>query len=58
MLEGSLMERMSKIFHSKSIDFYIFSIFQEKFLTAIFLVIGFKQGKSPVMGEKKEAVTV
>jgi hypothetical protein len=37
--------------------FIFFSIFQEKFLTAKFVVIGFKQGKSPAMGEKKEAVT-
>jgi hypothetical protein len=36
--------------------FIFFSIFQEKFLTAIFLVIGLKQGKSPTMGEKQVAV--
>jgi hypothetical protein len=38
--------------------FTLFSIFLEIFLTAKFVVIGFKRGKSPVMGEKKEAVTL
>ena len=56
--DGGLMERTNKIFHSKRIDFYIFSIFQEKILTAKFVVIGLKQGKSPAMGEKQVAVTL
>lgn len=42
----------------KELIFIFFSIFQENFLMAIFLVIGFKQGKSPAMGEKKKAVTL
>jgi hypothetical protein len=33
-----------------------FSIFLEKFLGAKFVVIGFKRGNSPAMGEKKAAV--
>jgi hypothetical protein len=36
----------------------LFSIFLEKLLTALFLVIGLKQGKSPAMGEKQVAVTL
>jgi hypothetical protein len=42
----------------KEFIFIFFSIFQEKILAAIFLVIGFKQGKSPTMGEKQVAVTL
>jgi len=38
--------------------FYVFSIFEEKILTAKLVVIGFKQGKSPAMGEKQVAMTL
>jgi hypothetical protein len=37
----------------KELIFILFSIFQEKFLKAIFLVIGLKQGKSIALGEKQ-----
>jgi hypothetical protein len=42
--------------HLKRIDFYTFFNFPIKFFAAKFVVIGFKRGKSPAMGEKKEAV--
>jgi hypothetical protein len=42
----------------KNLFFMLFSIFLQKFLTAIFLVIGFKRGNSPAMGEKKNAMTL
>jgi hypothetical protein len=38
--------------------FCIFFNFPGKILTAKFVVIGFKRGNSPAMGEKKEAVTL
>ena len=50
------MEGTSKISHSKKLIFIFFFSFPRKFLTAIFFVIGLKQGKSPAMGEKKEAM--
>jgi len=43
---------------AKRLDFYAFFDFLEKFFTAKFVVIGFKQGKSPAMGEGKEAATL
>jgi hypothetical protein len=50
--------RNEQNFTLKNNLFLYFFNFPVNFLTAIFLVIGFKQGNSPAMGEKKEAVTV
>jgi hypothetical protein len=36
-------------------DFNIFLTLREKILTAKFVVIGFKRGNLPAMGDKKEA---
>ena len=48
-----------KIFRSKRHHFFtFFHFFKKNFLAAKFVVIGFKQGKSPAMGGKKEAMTV
>jgi hypothetical protein len=41
----------------KALVFILFFKFFKKYFTAKFVVIGFKQGKLQVMGEKKKVVT-
>jgi hypothetical protein len=51
-------ERFKRFSTQKKLDFYIFFDFLRNFFAGKFVVIGFKQGKSLTMGEKKNAATL